>query len=789
MRPRNAVDSEPDIALDLLDHEAFETALAEMGIKGDEADQLARVSGRSPTILRRRRSKISAIQVPEWAGDHEIARALIPMALIGAWHDKSDADREVLSFWGNEGYERIEESIARFLKLDDSPVWSVGQYRGVASKLDALFAVGGYVTGKDLDDFFLLAEYVLSETDPALDLPENERWGAALYGKVRDHSKALREGVCETLVLLSVHADHLFRNRPDINVRVSVLIRDLLTPLTLDKLLSHEEDLPRYAEAAPGEFLKLIENDLQQPDPVVLGLLKPVENGIFGKCPRTGLLWALECLAWKHLRRVNLILARLSGTVINDNWANKPISSLKSIYRSWMPQTAASLEERMRSLEILTERFPNIGWRICIAQVNLGFQLGNHSYRPRWRADASGSGYPVTDEESRTFQRKALDLTLAWPKHDHQTLGDLVERVQEMPDDDQAEVWDRIETWAASEADEKAKAGLRERIRQFAFTRRGRRDLDAGIGDRARAAYAKLEPSDPIIRHAWLFADHWVDFSTDEIEDRKLDLERDAEEIGQLRNRAIREIWAKCGFEGVTKLLSGKGIAGIVGKSLTSVLENRDVRTSFLRQCLTVVGDIEKQMDDCISGFLLPMDDKECQAILSMAVEDADIDETACLLRCAPFRHSTWQFLDQLGTKVRDRYWREVTPQRNPHSAAELNELIKCLLQAKRPYAIFDADPDWSQIETSLLKRLLFDIGTVGTESEKHYTFNDYQISKALKSLNGRASITLNEMAQLEFKYIDMLDWREYGIPNLERHIAESPMFFVQVLALRVVRA
>lgn len=52
VRPRNAVVSEPDIAIDLLGHEAFEKALAAMGIEGNDAERLARESGRSPTILR-----------------------------------------------------------------------------------------------------------------------------------------------------------------------------------------------------------------------------------------------------------------------------------------------------------------------------------------------------------------------------------------------------------------------------------------------------------------------------------------------------------------------------------------------------------------------------------------------------------------------------------------------------------------------------------------------------------------------------------------------------------------
>ena len=95
-------------------------------------------------------------------------------------------------------------------------------------------------------------------------------------------------------------------------------------------------------------FLDIIERDLKQPEPAVFGLITPVPSGLFGGCPRTGLLWALECLGWKHLGRVTLLLARLSEIAIDDNWGNKPIASLGALYRSWIPQTAALLSERMQ---------------------------------------------------------------------------------------------------------------------------------------------------------------------------------------------------------------------------------------------------------------------------------------------------------------------------------------------------------------------------------------------------------------------------------------------------------
>jgi len=792
VRPRNAIDSEPDIALDLLNHDAFEKALAEMGIEDDKAERLARESGRSPTILRRRLSQIDAIKRPQWSGDAEIAKNLIPMTLIGTWHAQSNADREIISTLADGPYQETEESLARLLQFDDCPVWSIGEYRGVASKIDALFALNKYVTEANLGNFFFFAEYVLSESDPALDLSEDKRWAAGLYGKVRGHSAALREGICETLVILSVHGNNLFQKRLGIDVesRVSLLIRGLLTPLTLDKLLSHDRDLPHYAEAAPDEFLKLLEEDLRQPQPVLLGLLKPVRSSSFGSPTRTGLLWALECLAWKHLGRVATILAQLSKTGINDNWANKPISSLHAAYRSWLPQTAASLEERIKTLKMLTRRFPDIVWKICIAQLNTGPQMALPTYRPHWRSDASGAGGLAPEEEIHEFRRKALDLALTWPKHDEKTLSDLVERLQALTEKDQTAVWDLIDTWADSEVDDRARAGLRDRIRRLALTRRGRR-LEDTIKDRARMAYKKLQPRDPIVRHAWLFARHWIEPSADELEDENFDYSKHGEHIRRLRATAMKEIWAKCGFEGMKALLSRSEAPDTVGYALGMSMTAADAQVDFLRQCLSITGDLERKVDSCIQGFLVSVGDEERGMTLLAVAEGTESSLVARLFRCAPFKQETWRLLDRYGEELRHEYWQKVFPHDwDQYTEAELIEIIDRLLGVKRPRAAFHiVHLEWPQVATSRLKRLLIAVATVNAEPADQYRLDAYQLSEALDSLDGRTGVSSDEMAQLEFMFIAALDHSEHGIPNLEKQIAESPTLFVQILTLAFKRS
>lgn len=787
--PRNAVDKKADIALDLLNYDAFRTTLKSMGVDENDIERLARESGRSPTILRRRLSENAAIKTPGWASDNGTAKALVPLALIGTWHVESEADRKVISSAAERKYDAIENDIARLLRLDDSPVWSAGRYRGVVSKIDALFAIAGMVTEADLARFFYTAEYVLSESDPTLDLPEEKRWAAVIYGKKREHSGALRDGICETLVILSVHGNELFQKRLGIDVegRVTLLIGKLLTPFTLEKILSQNRELPHYAEAAPEQFLNIIEQDLRGDAPIVLTLLRPAETNSFlsGSPPRTGLLWALECLAWKpkHLARVSMILAQLSQQRINDNWGNKPAASLQAIFRSWMPQTAASVEERIRTLELLMKRYPDVAWDICSMEIKPGSRIGSYSYKPRWRSDASGAGKPVLRKDIFDFNRKSLDLMISWSSHDEKTLSDLVEFFRWIPTEDQTKVWDLIDEWSR-DATEYAKAALRERIRRSIFSRQTVRGLGEETRAQAHKAYSSLRPQNPVLRHGWLFADYWIQELADEIIEGDLVHQKHEERIDGLRRNAMFEIWGELGFEGVKGLIAADNNMGIVGRYMVACLPTTRQRADFVQSCLSLDGIFMSKANWCLQGFLWAIEHDLRAEVLKVTSAELSPDDRKRLLLCAPFQASTWRLLDELGEDVGAEYWKEAIPW-GQHSSADLQEIIDRLLETRRPHVAFDAVRlCFEEVETSRLKRLLRDVATVRVEPSYQFKLAPYDISKALDSLDGRAGITRDEMAQLEFIYIEALQDTEHGIPNLEDQIAQSPQLFAHAVAL-----
>ena len=87
----------------------------------------------------------------------------------------------------------------------------------------------------------------------------------------------------------------------------------------------------------------------------------------------------MEGLSWSPatLPRAAFILARLAQVEINDNWIDKPTLSLKSIFSAWMPQTAASHQQRVDLMKKLADRFPDVAWKICVAQFGTHHQVGD----------------------------------------------------------------------------------------------------------------------------------------------------------------------------------------------------------------------------------------------------------------------------------------------------------------------------------------------------------------------------------------------------------------------------
>jgi addiction module HigA family antidote len=796
--PRNAPNVTPDVILEPLDYETFRAGLEAMGQTREAIDRLGRESGRSLTVLRRRLSKVPAVRTPHWASDKSTAAQLVRFLFAGTWDSRNLGDQIVLDLLGShDGYAVIEKEFQTLTLLDDAPVWSIATHRGVVSKIDLLFAIARTITSEELANFFQVAYIVLSEDDPSLDLPEKDRWARALYGKRRELSGALREGIAETLVLLAVHGNVFFRERLGVDVEglVERLICELLTPLTARRLEAQERDLPTYAEASPDTFLKVLEADLKAEAPASFALMRPTDPSTFAGCARAGLLWALENLSWspQTLPRAALLLGRLAEIKIEDNWSNKPIESLKAIFRAWMPQTAATLDERCAALQLLAEHHPDAAWEVCMDQFGELHQVGHYSHKPRWRNDGRGHGEPLTDgRERHAFVIKAIEMALAWKSHDRRRLGDLIARIHVLGEDYRRVVWGLVKTWAIG-ADDGDKARVREKIRVSVLSERakirGGERLSEDLLESARAAYDALAPQDLLNQYEWLFRDHYVDMSADEMQADVSDYEKREQRIANQRTDALQVILKERGFQGILDLAEKGKAASTIGWLLVArVLEKEQVGEFLLATQAPGANSNSWARKNLLRGALGALED-EASVVLRRLKSSLSSDALTRLLEQAPFRHSTWKLVDDQDEATRKDYWFSVSPHWLRTSDGDQNEAVERLLKAKRPRAAFHAVHFClKDLRPAVLRQLMVEIAEGGDEPSGHYMLEPYYIDQAFALLDKSGEFSSEQMARLEFPYIDALarKWgasEPRGVPHLERYLEQHPELFVHAVA------
>ena len=460
--------------------------------------------------------------------------------------------------------------------------------------------------------------------------------------------------------------------------------------------------------------------------------------------------------------------------MIDDNWTATPRNTLLSIFRYWMPETAGGVEQRMKALEGLVDRHPEIGWSVslALARVPRTSIVALPNYRPQWRGDSSSPGRPITLDEGRRFVRKARDICLSWPMHDERTLGDLVESLEELDDPTRNKVCDLLDRWTVEPQSDQAKESLGERFRRCTFSEVLR---SSKIVERIRQAMAKLEPADLVIRHRWLFASLWPRCDLDDADST---FDQVTERIHVQRLDALRTIWHERGLGGLNGLCRYGAAPHVVGSLMPEVLKGTHDTVSFVRWCLDKMSENGTQRyEPCLNSFLSWID----PGSLPTLVEDIGKShgESGQLQLYAFMPYTTaWMLLQAEPDPFRAAYWEKVDFEPGRYSAEEINLLVDRLLKADRPVVALKAvSESWSAVETSRLTKLLH---ALADDVKKR--FDGSSIPRAFESLDRRSDVTDEEKAKLEFAFFHVLSRSRYQMRNLSRQIVASPGLYAEVV-------
>ena len=769
----------------------YEKALVSIGVEESDARRLALNTGRSWTVFRRTNAINPAIRHPAWL-DTPQANCLTLLCLLGAWNSRKDADKAVVTDLANRSYEDIEQDLHALAAMDDAPLLKIGDVWKAKSPLELLGQIGNRITTGQLDRFFSIAKTILETPDPQLELPDEERWKAQVYGKIHLHSGLLFEAICDSLIKLAVRGVELpALQNLHIDGRVDRLIHDLFDTADEIRWLSLASHLPALAEAAPDAFLKAIEKSLRQANPPVLHLISETGSttGFGGRCWHAGLLWALETLAWapNRLTRVALILAQLSHEPVKGNWSNTPASSLFGLFRSWLPRTAAGLPARIATLDKLIAHYPDVAFDVLIALGSGGPQMAGPAAQPKWREDDAGAGHGVTVAEVQAMQIAARERIIRLSHHNASRIASLLEHNVLTHQDDMPEVLSLMEPFSTKQAIDEDRDLLRKALRRVIHWRRNYDDAPTEELDRwlkpVEEMYERLAPHDLIVRHRWLFGNHWPELPCD---DRLNDSNAKIELVTRARIAALSEIFRAQGMPGIEHLIETSTEPGSIGNPLVQAVGNTFPWSQWIADFGGEFLPMEKH-SWCISSLLGSpgfADNKVLSSVIELGKTNSwSSEKLARLLALAPIHTQTWTLAQECGPEVEMHYWQQVRPGYWRYDT-ELGHIVESLLQAKRPRTAlhcceFDLDKMSSGLLMDALQHLL-----AGEEADVNM-IDSWHLDKMLQRLEASSEIDRATLIQLEFSLFPALSYGYEGSARaLYEGVMSEPELFKELICL-----
>lgn len=716
---------------------------------------------------------------------HPDASDLAIASLLGSWDEKSKADIAIIEKLSKKDFPTWLSRIREILQQPDSPVAIKNGVWTVPDRKNLWQAIGARIFDSYLDTFKECAIAVLGERDPKFDLLPEERFAASLHKKVLAHSEHLRKGITETLALLGSCSSALtYCSLEKAEGIAALAVREIFADADYVGWGSLNHLLPVIAEAAPGEFLGAVGQALVKSPSPFDTLFQQEGSGVTGTNYLTGLLWALETLAWdeQSLVGVSVLLGKLALHDPGGNWANRPSNSLTTIFLPWFPQTRASIEKRKVAVQTLSKEVPAAAWKLLLSLLPSTHQMSMGAHKPEWRDPVPDKWKPkVLNAEYIDQTQYYSSLAVDSAEGDVVKLAELTTHIGNLPKPSFEKLLSVLTAKSILEKPEQERLPLWENLVEFILQHRRFADakwalspeLLAQIEDVSKA----LAPKNPIYLHHRLFDGHASDFYEEngnwQEQDKRIQLRR---------QEAIKEVLSFGGYGAVIEFTEKVKYPSDIGISLGLVAENR-IDAEILPGLLTTDTAALKQF---VSGFIWGRFRAQGWTwVDSLEVKNWTCAQISQFLAWLPATDETWKrVVALLGAQEKD-YWALISVGNPYQIEGDLIYAVDKLLEYGRPKAAIgclhrivldkkSVDP------VRTIKALLAAVSS----GEPIYAMDAHDAGDLIKALQDSKDSDKAAVSLVEWAYLQVLgrESHEASPKMLEQKLSSDPKFFCEIL-------
>ena len=779
-----------DISLPAINRDAFKATLNDAGVDEEVAERLARAAFRSLVAFQADAPARGAAR-REWSKAFE-SKIVRRAWLAGGWHEARSGDVDALTSFFGVAYDDARSELEPFASGEDPIFATVGGTWALTSAEEAWRFGVAHLAGPDLVALETVMQTVLGAVDPALELPVGERWMASVHGKIRIHSSDLRKGLATTLAAGGAFGE-------EVQVGAVGTVADWAASVVAQLLRRANEDasgdlwasltdvLPLFAEAAPDVFLRAVQEGVRaRSAPLLAKMFIDQEGDAFSvNSPHTGLLWALEGLAWspEHAPLVAKLLARLAEIDPGGRLSNRPLGSLIDFFRPWLPQTSLPLERRIAVLDALRRDHPEVAWKLMLELLPEHQAVGTYTHVPRfrsWKAETEG----VTRAEFWTSGSAVAQRLMEDAEEAPERWVDIVEHLSQFPPPERSSALDLLSKLAASDV---LDADLRQRIWSELDTmvrhHRSFSDADWSLPsaelDRIAAVSETFKPRDPVRANAWLFNHHLPDMG-----DERADYHVQEARVQEARGAAVAEVLSAHGIDGLLRLAAEVEFPGAVGAAAAV-----NASDELEERALALLNDEDPKRASFAAGYSFQRAKDGGMAWIEAAVarvEGRPLSQARLLQQATDELPAAWQLAAELGADIEQAYWDEFAPWGRGDFEL-VDEAATNLLKFGRPLAALDlmalyVRKDDRRVSPQFIVEGLQQLVRLPKDHPEQQRLSNYELESLLDYLRD-SDIEEEQLGILEWQLLPALGF-DARSPVLERRLARDPAFFVEILSL-----
>lgn len=776
------------ITLPKLSRDGQVNALKLLGLNEDKAIAYSRDAGRDLTVLKRLlkypQSKV------EWLKRTDV-RSIVPAMLLGRWNDNKPGDQQLLQILSGQTFIEYAKILNGWKDIIETPILQIGDTWRLVSPLDMWNNLSPFLVQ---DDFVLLRsafDTAFKNGNP--EMPAEE--GAITFPgftRGKTFSSWSREGLLQSLILIGLYGNGLqIKGLTEPQLWVDDLIADLLNGATADLWISLDHELPLLAEASPKSFLSAVAEGLSMTESPILAMFKETPGFLSSTTNYTGLLWALEGLAWtpEYLNDVGLILAHLSMEDPGGSIVNRPINSLTEIFKTWHFQTLANLDQRKEAIRNIVSEFPEIAWKLLVNLLPDDHGVAHPTNKMRWRNFGTGEDIEYFWEEIYETHSFAVEQLLDLYNGSSERLVTLIKESVNLTNPDRIKIVELAKK--ANKEQILDKSELWKTVRSILYKHRSHPKTDWALPEPSLVGYVELyqlfEPLDLVGKYKWLFDEHWPNFSDgmDYGDDNSPSdhYKVQEEKIDKARQFGLDEIIKNYGIEKVIELSAVVKEPGILGNVLARTYTdeekyvliaeslNHDSQQLWFGQRFFFIKSIENGQSWTFEFF---------SKLVSAGFSDRALTNYLVAVEQTP---KLWEFIDQKFSHLRGLFWKNANPNLFRLNLDDKLIGIRYLLEHKRFFAVLDMAAHWIEnLPTQLILEILERSMREKSADDGH--FKGYELGLLFKALENREDVSEEAIVKLEWLYLPVLDRYRTGLQpkHLQRELLNDPTFFIEVV-------